>query len=269
MTLKRLRWFWSHERDDNSFENTFAYKPDDVIIVSYPKSGSTWVRFTLANLLSQFLERHEEVDFLRAQLLVPEVSSHASGNGVNFEALPRPRIMRSHALYNSRFPKVVYLLRDPRDVLVSYYYHFKKFYEFDGTLLDFLRSDLRKIQWDEHVNSWIFQSPSLANTCVIRYEHMLRDTFLEFQKIVHFSGLTCMPEDIRSAIEKSSFQRLRDLEERKGLGYVEQQNTQIRFIREGRSGAWQEHFGPAEKTYVKEKFGNILIRAGYESSLLW
>jgi hypothetical protein len=49
-------------RDRDSFENTFGYKPDDVVIVSYPKSGSTWLRFGLANLLSPtFSEQHQEV----------------------------------------------------------------------------------------------------------------------------------------------------------------------------------------------------------------
>jgi hypothetical protein len=70
-------------------------------------------------------------------------------------------------------------------------------------------------------------------------------------------------------VEKSEFNRLRELEEKKGLGYVDDQNKEIRFIREGKNGAWQERFGRAEKTYVKEKLGTILIRTGYESSFLW
>src|SRR6266700_1399887 len=94
--------------------------------------------------------QHQEVDFLLLQLMVPELARDAYQYGVNFQSLPSPRMMRSHALYSPRFPKVVYILRDPRDVLVSYYYHFQKFHHFDGTLLDFMQSDVRKVEWDQH-----------------------------------------------------------------------------------------------------------------------
>jgi hypothetical protein len=264
---QRLR---RHERHRDSFEDTFDFKPDDVVIVSYPKSGSTWLRFIIANLLNKtFPKSHEEVDFLRMQLIVPEISLDACRNGADFAVLSSPRVMRSHALYNRRFPNVIYILRDPRDVLLSYYYHFQKFHHFDGTLLDFLRSDVRKVEWDEHVNSWIFQNPCLDNLCVVRYEDMLNDTFVEVEKMLRFAGLSLTPPDIHGAVEKSGFNRLRELEERKGLGYVDDPKKDIRFIREGRKGAWQEGFGRAEKTYVKEKLGTILIRTGYESSFLW
>jgi len=259
---------WFQRRD--SFENTFAYKPDDVVIVSYPKSGSTWVRFIMAHLLCEMFSRqHKEVDFLHMQLMVPEISRDAYQNGVNFQSLPSPRMMRSHALYIPRFPKAVYILRDPRDVLVSYYYHFQKFHHFDGTLLDFMQSDVRKVEWDQHVNSWIFQNPWLGNLCIIRYEDMLNDAFVEVEKIVRFAGLDRTPAEIHGAVEKSGFNKLRELEERSGLGYVDDQNKEIRFIREGKKGGWQESFGRAEKVYVKEKLGTTLIRAGYESSFLW
>jgi Sulfotransferase domain len=265
-TLRKLtQWLRRSERPGDSFENTFAFQPDDVVIVSYPKSGSTWLRFIIANLL----KFHEEVDFLRMQLTVPEISLEACRNGADFAALPSPRFMRSHALYDRRFPKVIYLMRDPRDVLLSYYHHVRKFHQFDGTLLHFLRSNVRRVEWDQHVNSWIFQNPSLDNLCLVRYEDMLNDTFAEIQKILRFAGLNRMTADIQDAVERSGFHRLRELEDRKGLGYVDDQNKEIRFIREGRKGGWQAGFAEEERTYAKEKLGAMLIRTGYESSLLW
>ncbi|GAH96301.1 unnamed protein product, partial [marine sediment metagenome] len=78
-------------------------------------------------------------------------------------------------------------MRDGRDVLISFYHYFKKFGNFEGTLYEFLRSDVRKSwgEWDEHVNSWIYQNPSLSNVCVVRYEDMLHDPFREVEKLVH------------------------------------------------------------------------------------
>src|SRR5207247_9249250 len=121
-----------------------------------------------------------------SKLMVPLISYNRYKIDVNFHSLPSPRMMRSHALYSPRFPKVVYILRDPRDVLVSYYYHFQKFHHFDGTLLDFMQSDVRKVEWDQHVTSCIFESPWLGNLCIIRYEDMLNDAFVQVEKIVRF-----------------------------------------------------------------------------------
>jgi hypothetical protein len=52
-----------------------------------------------------------------------------------------------------------------------------------------MQSGVRKVEWDQHVNSWIFQNPRLGNLCIIRYEDMLNDAFVEVEKIVRFAGL--------------------------------------------------------------------------------
>ncbi len=252
------------------FENVFHYRPDDVVIVSYPRSGSTWLRFIMAHLIHNMIPGEpKEVDFLRTQLIVPEISEEAHRKGADFETLPSPRIMRSHSLYNSHFPNVVYLMRDGRDVLVSYYYYFKKFQGFEGTLYEFLRCDARRVEWDEHVNSWIYQNPSLSNVYVIRYENMLRDPFQEVEELAHFIGLERTAEQMRKAIEGSDFHTVRQIEERKGLGYTNAGNPKIRFIRKGGSGNWRDEVGEREKALIKQRFGNALIRTGYESSFQW
>lgn len=69
---------------DAAFENSFNYRPNDVVIASYPKSGSTWLRFMLAALTSDDPLR---VDFLAAHLKAPELSSTTEHHGIDFDAL--------------------------------------------------------------------------------------------------------------------------------------------------------------------------------------
>jgi tetratricopeptide (TPR) repeat protein len=83
--------------------------PDDIFITSYPKSGNTWLRFLLANLLKQ---QDEEIDFHTVHNYVPEVGKQEE----IIKTLRRPRVMKSHAPYISEYPKVIYLIRDGRDV---------------------------------------------------------------------------------------------------------------------------------------------------------
>lgn len=224
----------------------------------------------MAHLINHMMpDGPKEVDFLRAQLIVPEISKEACRQGVDFEALPSPRIMRSHSLYNANFPKVIYLMRDGRDVLVSYYHHVKKFQGFQGTLYDFLYSDVRQVEWHEHVNSWIFQNPSLSNIYIVKYENMRHNPFQEVARLVAFIGLQRSDEQIREAIEGSDFHTMKQIEERKGLGYVDEGDKRTRFVRKGGIGEWKQAFGPREIAFAKEKYGATLIKAGYESSYQW
>lgn len=257
-------------RKSINFESMFKFRPDDVVIVSYPKSGSTWLRFMLAHLISDILlGEPKEIDFFRAQLIVPEISEQAQREGVDFNALPSPRIMRSHSLYNPGFPKVIYLLRDGRDVLISYYYHFKKFHSFNGTLYDFILSNVRGIEWDKHVNSWLFDNHSLSNIFVIRYEDMLRDPVEELKRLLDFIDISGPSEKIREAVNNSDFDIMRKMEENKGLGYVEQGDRKIKFVRKGQKGNWKEDFRDKEKAAVKKIYGETLIKVKYEDSNQW
>jgi len=81
--------------------------PDDTFLVSYPKSGNTWVRFLLANLLHP----NETVGFANINRLLPAPGVLSKRF---LRSLPRPRILKSHETFDVRFRKVIYLVRDPR-----------------------------------------------------------------------------------------------------------------------------------------------------------
>jgi hypothetical protein len=257
-------------RQLKSFAGRFPYRPDDVVIASYPKSGSTWLRFILAALaVEDAADTPGKVDFAQMHVLVPEIARTAADFGVDFEKLPSPRLMRTHTPYFPTAPNVVYLLRDGRDVLVSYYHHFRKFDGFEGEFSDFLRSNKRRTEWAEHVEGWIFENPLSRPFCLIRYEDMLRDPVVEVKKIARFCGLKSTDEQIRRATEQASFDNMRQVEETKGMPYYKPKNAEMRFIRQGKSGGWKDVFSEDDKAFFKQCFGATLIKAGYESSHLW
>jgi len=225
----------------------------------------------MANLINSFLpDSAQEVDWLRKQQIVPTVSKVADAKAQpNYDILPPPRILHSHAVYTELFPKVIYIMRDGRDVMVSYYYHHKKFANFKGTFYEYLQSFEHRTAWHEHVNSWIYQNPSAAKMYVVRYEDLLQAPQTEVEKIVQFAGLNCTNAQIKQSIMNSTFNQLRRLEKAKGLGYVKPVNTEIPFIRKGIEGGWREEFGDKEKEFFKKMCGDILIKANYERSLHW
>src|SRR5438874_11935634 len=93
--------------------------PDDVFLVSYPKSGNTWVRFLIANLISDI-----PVTFLNIEQRIPSIYILPDRA---LRAMPKPRVLKSHECFVPRYRNVIYIVRDPRDVAVSYYhYNLKK-----------------------------------------------------------------------------------------------------------------------------------------------
>jgi len=88
--------------------------PDDTFLVSFPRSGNTWTRFLVCNLINP----DDPVNFAQLESRIPEIYDVTDRA---LRAFPRPRIIKSHECFDPRYKKIVYIVRDPRDVLISYY----------------------------------------------------------------------------------------------------------------------------------------------------
>jgi len=91
-------------------ERDFAVYPDDTFVVSYPRSGNTWTRFLIANLVYP----EKNVGFTNIEKLIPDTSSQSNRA---LKSTPRPRIIKTHEYFDHRYRKVIYIVRDPRDVV--------------------------------------------------------------------------------------------------------------------------------------------------------
>ena len=234
---------------------------DDVFLVSYPKSGNTWLRFLIANILKE--EEEEEINFHTVHNYIPEVGKQEE----IIKTLERPRIMKSHAPYISEYSKVIYLTRDGRDVYVSYYFHRLKQLPPGCTFREFLmRHDHYPCIWGEHVASWLFRSfPS--NYLFVRYEDLIHDCLKQVKRIANFLGLERTEDQLQSASEKSSFDNMKRLELKKGRLYKEDGPNV--FMRKGKAGDWRDFFGQDEKSVFKSREGHVLIKLGYEINDKW
>ncbi|MEM9446968.1 MAG: sulfotransferase domain-containing protein [Cyanobacteria bacterium P01_E01_bin.6] len=232
--------------------------PDDVYLVSYPKSGNTWVRFLVANLLNT--NRESIVDFHTIEYFVPEVIR----NNDLINELNRPRIIKSHGCY-IKYPKIIYIMRDGRDVYTSYYYYRRKRVLGNTTFREFLESEKHyPCLWGEHINYWLDQISS-SNLLLIRYEDLIENTSYLLQEIAKFIGIETDLESIERAVQLSKFENMRKIESKRGRPYNETDS----FMRRGTIGNWKEVFGNEEKNIFKKREGKVLIRSGYASDLDW
>ena len=98
-----------------------ALRPDDIFVVGHPKSGNTWLTYMLSILARQDFDR--QINLANIGQFAPTM--HARDRAVlDHESLPSPRIFRNEGpVFPDLYPRTIFIVRDPRSVLVSYYHH--------------------------------------------------------------------------------------------------------------------------------------------------
>lgn len=256
--------FLRHQSPSDGSEKIKIYD-DDTFLVSYPKSGSTWLRFLIGNYLTE-----NKCDFTNHHILLPDIHEGLEYTG---QAI-RPRLIKSHFSFTPEYKKIIYLARDGRDVAVSYYYHLQKyrkihknrnFSEFlglfnSGELGDGYGS------WGQHVASWL--DSEIANSdrfLLVKYEDLIKDPRVQFSKILSFTGRKVIPEQVESAIEASSLVSMKKLEERQqDIGkHLRFSDKTISFVREGKPESWKSMFSEKDLVSFMDANRSSLERLGY------
>jgi len=245
-----------------------AVRPDDTFIVSYPRSGNTWTRFLVANLLHP----EEPASFANIERLVPDAEAQSSRY---MRRIPSPRCIKTHSCFDPRYPRVIYIVRDPRDVVLSYY-DFSRKYRQIGDDYPFVRYVSDCIQgrlisagwgtWGENVASWVFARGARPGFLLLRYEDMKARTKEELQRLAFFLGIKLTPERCADVIALSSAQRLRELEKTQGKDWVstKDKRSDIPFVRTATSGGWRKKLAPEAVAEIEAAWGNIMAQLGYE-----
>ncbi len=249
------------KRKKTSRKVSFDIHPDDVFLVSYPRSGNTWVRFLLANLLKK---AGETIDFHNIHEYIPEKGR----NNDIINTLLFPRIIKTHSTYKANFPRVIYLVRDGRDVYVSYYHYRLKILPENCSFSEFLRMDDHSpCLWGDHVESWLNHEGQLSGILLVYYESLLSDPAAELKRMVDFIGIQITEEEINQAVHASRFENMREIDQTKGRKY--NLTGADEFIRKGIKGDWQNQFSLDDIEFFKKREGKVLIALGYEDNPEW
>jgi hypothetical protein len=247
---------------------SLAVYPDDTFIVSYPRSGNTWTRFLVANLLHP----EEPATFANIERFVPDSEAQSSRY---LRRISRPRVIKSHQHFDPRYRRVIYVVRDPRDVALSYYDFERKYrhiddaYPLQNYVSDFVCGKLSSAgwgTWGENVGSWISTRRGRKDFLLLRYEDMLANPVLEAAKIAAFFGVEADGKRVRGAVESSSAPRMRGLEEIQGKDWVSTKNkrSDIPFVGTAASGHWKSKLPAESIAEVESAWGPLLATLGYE-----
>ena len=234
-------------------------KPDDIFLCSYPKSGNTWLRFLIANLLHE----EEEVTFRNIENFLPEIEK--SSKSLN-HLMKRP-IMKTHWPFFRRFPRFIYIYRDPRDAMISFHHYTVKNGWFQGNLSEFIRSATPDYygDWGTHVKTALAECEKRSqDVCLLQYEQMLEQPAESLNRVAKFLGLLKSQTQIEKAVEKSSFDKLRVMEMKHGPEHGPgAANRASGFFRVGKAKQWEKGFAQDDRELLWNRFGAVMAKAGY------
>jgi len=246
--------------------------PDDIFIVSYPRSGNTWTRFLIGNLVYH----GDPVTFANVEARIPEIYLFPDRI---LRSLPRPRILKSHECFDPRYKRTIYIVRDPRDVAVSYYHYaikrkrIEEGYPLDDFVPRFIAAEFDiawnwAAGWNDHVMSWLCLRQGSTGFLLLRYEDMLQNTANELAKVASFLQIEPTPEKLAQAIELSSADHMRKLEKKQQGDWVLTKATRHDkpFVRAATFGGWRSALSPKSVDAIESAWGPVMRNLGYTLS---
>lgn len=247
----------------------------DVVIVSFGKSGRTWLRVMLSRV---YQVKHG----LAQRHLIGFDNLHAKNRQI-------PRVFFTHDNYLKDFTghedskvdyyekKVVLLVRNPADVAVSQYFQWKfrmrpakkvinDYPEADIPVYDFvMRPNAGLPKVIEFMNGWARELPRLKQILVVRYEDMRANPGEVLSRIVEFIGTPATPDQIAEAVNFASVENMRALETKRvfwlsgGRMVAKDRNNPNTFkVRRAKVGGYREDFSPEQTREIEEMIASSL-----------
>lgn len=236
--------------------------PADVFTSSYPKSGITWTRFVVFEILSGM-----PAGFRTTNQLMTGIGLHSQG----IRLLPGGgRVIGTHEQYRKEYKRAIYVVRDARDVVLSEFAFLSALDYFRGDLDEYISTFLLTCgsaygygPWQQHVASWL-DSPIAGtdNMLLVRFEDLRKDPLPWFTRMAEFLGVNADQDKIRLAIENNSIQKMREKEDREPV----RASIKGRFVRDGKVRGWVSRLTPAQVQLIEEHAGSVLMRLGYPLS---
>lgn len=187
-----------------------SLKPSDILIASYPRSGNTWLRLLISDIILQINGVKTETQLpIHQDKIIPDLHK----NDINFvdeNIKLKFRLIKSHNHFDPTPQKTIYLFRDPADSLCSYYYFHKRYNHLKSKVNDGIDIfSLKNIQdWIAHIHSYINAKNELNHDIFfISYESLKRNPFASLKSIANFLGLKYEDSHLNIAIENHNFSR--------------------------------------------------------------
>lgn len=239
-------------------------RDDDIFIVSFPKSGNTWISFILANIIVERLNLDMEVNFFNFSGFIPNIHQ---GRQIPLDLgyFPFKRMIKSHASFQPGYKFVIYVLRDPRSVMVSYYRYLTGLGFFSGDMSSLIRSKEYGIDaWVFHVQNWLDRRATDTRFAFIKYEDFKAHPENSINNLARLIGVL-LPDDVINRIQqRTSFETMQQLEASYRNIAMKNYDAKYKFIRSGTPDGWKAELSREDILYIERQAAALMSKLGYE-----
>ncbi|XP_051846956.1 sulfotransferase 2A1-like [Antechinus flavipes] len=233
-------------------QDEFELQDEDVVIVTYPKSGTHWMIHILSLIYSKgdptwvksvpYWKRSPWIETkIKKEMLENKENSHLFTSHLPVHLFPK-------SFFTSK-AKILYVARNPRDVLVSLY-HFKNhipsyrlYSSFEHFFEEFLQGNVPLGSWFDHIKGWLSMRNS-EKFLFLTYEELHQNLKDSVEKLCQFLGKELSEEEINSVMKNASFQVMKKhiLENKEPMPIENMESIKIVLMRKGICGDWKNHF---------------------------
>jgi len=245
-----LKFYWQ-----TYILSRFESVDPDVYIVSYPKCGRTWLRVMIQKYGKELGYSPQQFnDKFVLRMLENQIVKFDHDQGT-WVPIPPKIEQLSFNVPKYANKKVVFLVRDPRDVLISSWYHLRyreRIYKKD--LASFIRDDLVGIdKVVAFMNMWLVNSSVPSDFFLLTYEEMHADPVASLRRLLEFMGTEVELMASQRAVEESSFQKMRQIELEAKEPWLKPGKlglSKSMKIRSGRVGTFREELSPGDVEFL-------------------
>jgi len=256
----------------------FQTRPEDVFIVSYPKSGTTW----LAQIIREIAKPAMPEGVSEEQIIGGTVPFFESVNPAHLEGYPSPRYICTHLPYammprdSQHKVKYLFVARNPRDVAVSFFHWMRVLdkIDWDGSWDEyigyFINGNVPYGSYFDHILGW-WEHKEDEHLLFMKYEDMKKDLLSHVKKIAGFIGQNLSSQEAERVAEacsfssmkadpKTNYDRYRDKIYKKGSTFS--------FMRKGVVGDWKNYFSDEQLAEFDKLYASRLEGTGIDFEFL-
>ena len=221
---------------------------EDIFIVGFPKSGNTWMQSLISGIV--YGTHTEFMSDQLAQEIVPDVHART-----HYKRLGNVNFFKSHHLPQPNYRKVIYLIRDGRDAMVSYY-HYNQNRGLEVTLEEMIMNGLHIMpsKWYEHVQLWQ-ENPYDAEIITIKYEDLLSNPLRELKRLCHFINIDRANDLLQKVISLNHINNMRErVSQNNGMANKSFTGSKgVKFFRRGSTGDYRKEMSPKLEVYFRNE----------------
>ncbi|KAL4617808.1 cytosolic sulfotransferase 1-like isoform X2 [Arapaima gigas] len=246
----------------------FKARPDDVVVATYPKAGTTWMSEIVDQLYFGGMQKdgstppvYERVPFLEFY------NETFKGTDLIESLQTSPRLIKTHLpvqLVPQSFweqnCRIIYIARNPKDTMVSFY-HFDRMNlvqpepgPWEEYIHKFNNGQLVFGSWYDHVQGWWDKSKSYSKIHYVFFEDMKEDPARELSRLCSFLALSPSETHKQSVLGKTRFDKMKKSTAAHFSQIPAFDESVSPFMRKGMVGDWKNHFTVAQNEAFDEEY---------------